>query len=105
MLLGAEDEIVQAINAEEALELGPEKFDLLLTDNNMPGITGLELIGRIKREYPNLAAIIYSAMLSPKDVPPGIMLIAKPWDDGEIRDKISQVLAAKAIQIFFKAVL
>ncbi|HSL40646.1 MAG TPA: ATP-binding protein [Desulforhopalus sp.] len=48
---------------EEALALftkDPEKFDLLLTDLTMPGLTGLELSERVKAQRPDLPIILFT---------------------------------------------
>ncbi|RLF56849.1 MAG: diguanylate cyclase response regulator, partial [Thermoplasmata archaeon] len=45
-------------SAEEALELlKNDKYTFLLTDINMPKMDGLELIARVKNEYPELCSI------------------------------------------------
>ncbi|MCB1904799.1 MAG: ABC transporter substrate-binding protein, partial [Gammaproteobacteria bacterium] len=53
--------VATAINAQEALRcLGPEArdFDLLITDQTMPGMTGVELIHRARQLKPGLPAIL-----------------------------------------------
>jgi two-component system, NarL family, nitrate/nitrite response regulator NarL len=43
-----------AESGEQALEmLEIDKFDLLITDINMPGISGIELTRLVKRKYPH----------------------------------------------------
>ncbi len=47
-----------AENGAEALQkLGNTAYTFLLTDIRMPGIDGLELIARVKRDHPNICAI------------------------------------------------
>ncbi len=51
----------EAANGQEVLEqLRDTEFDLLLLDLNMPGISGIELIGRIKACRPTLPILVYS---------------------------------------------
>lgn len=51
-----------ASSAEAALEtLKSEKFDLLLTDFNMPEKNGLQLATEAKSLYPNLEIVVFSA--------------------------------------------
>jgi DNA-binding NtrC family response regulator len=45
--------------AEEGLsQLNREDFDLLITDKNLPGIDGLELLRRARQRNPSLQAIL-----------------------------------------------
>jgi DNA-binding NarL/FixJ family response regulator len=53
--------IGEAENGEELLALLPEKtFDLLLMDLMMPGICSIDLIGRIRSSFPDLAILVLS---------------------------------------------
>lgn len=52
-----------AYNGEEALHfLAASPFDLMITDLNMPGISGIELLGMIRGKYQNMIAIVVSAV-------------------------------------------
>jgi PAS domain S-box-containing protein len=57
---------------EEALELvraNPERFELVLTDHTMPGMTGLLLAARIRQIRPDLPIVLmtgYSGVLMPE---------------------------------------
>ena len=47
---GGRNQIIMAENGTKAWELVQEmSFDLIISDNNMPGMTGLEFVTRIKR--------------------------------------------------------
>src|SRR5215470_275072 len=53
--------VVRASSAEEALaELGRAKFSLVITDQKMPHITGVELLERIGERYPSLVKVLLS---------------------------------------------
>ncbi len=51
-----------AANAEQALELQRHrKFDVAVLDQNMPGMDGLQLLGRLVTEDPELKVIVLTA--------------------------------------------
>jgi putative two-component system response regulator len=50
-------------SGEEALvALEQSSFELLITDLNMPGISGIELLGEIRGKYPEMISIVVSAV-------------------------------------------
>jgi CheY-like chemotaxis protein len=56
-------EVIVATSAIEALEiLKTNRFDLVLTDQMMPGMTGTDLTKRIKSMMPRMPVIIISGM-------------------------------------------
>jgi DNA-binding NarL/FixJ family response regulator len=53
--------LTEAVTGYEALDLLRENpFDLALVDLSMPGMTGLELVRRIKTEFPSVRVLILS---------------------------------------------
>lgn len=78
-------EIFEAISGEAALKsLSDQQVDLLVTDYNLPGITGTELMRRARLAQPELPAIIITANT-----------------DRKVRDEI---LEAGAVAVFSKPV-
>ena len=62
-LLSSDYHCETAETAERALEKLKEKsFDLILTDISMPGLSGLQLLERVLKHYPETLVIIISAM-------------------------------------------
>ena len=58
-------ETTEAANGEEALEfLKKEPFSLVITDIMMPGMTGIELLVKIKQLYPDTQVIIITSYAS-----------------------------------------
>ena len=54
--------IVTAAGGAEALDhFARHKFDLVVTDHKRPGMDGLELIGRLRKQAPNLPIVLVSA--------------------------------------------
>ncbi|MGI9504700.1 MAG: PEP-CTERM-box response regulator transcription factor [Geminicoccaceae bacterium] len=55
-------ESVWCANAEEAAAaLRKSEFDVVLTDINMPGISGLQLCDQVTRDYPDIPVIVMTA--------------------------------------------
>ena len=95
-ILGKENyEVVQAQNAQEALEkLARENFSLLLSDMVMPGMNGLELLKRVKQEWPLTKALIMTAYASTDTAVKAMQLgaldyITKPFTPAELRKIIN----------------
>jgi CheY-like chemotaxis protein len=62
-------EVVTASSAKEALDVADaRKFDLVLSDHLMPGMSGVELTQRIKARYPHLPVILLSGV---NEIPAG----------------------------------
>jgi two-component system chemotaxis response regulator CheY len=91
---------VEANSGFEALKLLPtQKFDLVITDINMPDINGLELINFIKNnpKYSHLPLIIVSTERSEEDKKRGMALgatayITKPFKAQELQQVIKQAM-------------
>ncbi|MBB4265841.1 response regulator [Roseospira visakhapatnamensis] len=82
--------------------LGPDGFDLLLTDLEMPGRTGLEVIAACKREHPDRPVIATSGKGRPVDVALDLArrtgadaVIAKPFKLSLLVDLVARVAAGE----------
>lgn len=65
--LGQKFEITNALSGEEALlELGGKKTDLLIADFRLPGMTGMELMGKFKSRNPDGKVILISGVTDQK---------------------------------------
>lgn len=55
-------QVVVGANGQEALDQAAKQvFDAVLLDNNMPGISGLEVLRQLRREHPNTAIVMVNA--------------------------------------------
>jgi two-component system chemotaxis response regulator CheY len=92
------DEVVEAADGAEALRiLESREIDLLLTDVNMPGMTGVELLREIARldRWPKLVRVIISTdgSASRRDEAEGLDVrcyLEKPFSPEVLRDVLSQ---------------
>jgi CheY-like chemotaxis protein len=89
-----------AFSAESALEylhtLKPFDVVLVLSDINMPGMNGLELLRIIKTEYPDLKVMMVTAYGDEANHQTAISygaddFITKPVDFNHLRDRISAI--------------
>jgi CheY-like chemotaxis protein len=87
-------EVLVARSGEDALKvLEKEKIKLVITDIRMPGISGLDLLSRVRKDYPDVKVIIMTAYGSPdvqKDanMRGSLYYIEKPFEIKEIREMI-----------------
>jgi len=52
-------EVIPCTNGADAVEsVSEEQFDIVLLDENMPGLSGLETLSQIKEKLPNLPVIM-----------------------------------------------
>lgn len=94
-------QITPAGDADEALqllaELG-ESFNVLVSDLNLPGMDGVELIAEARRRHPHLRCVVLSG--SPPeaanvDVLPDIAWILKPYSTEELVARLREAFEGK----------
>jgi len=90
-------EILCANSGTMALDILSQKaVDLLVTDLRMPGMSGSELIQKVKRSYPKIKVIIMTAYshLENTDRKHGnaMPMIEKPFEIHELRNLINKSL-------------
>lgn len=87
-------DVLIANSAEDALNvLKKEDIKMVITDIRMPGISGLDLLSRIKKNYPGVKVIIMTAYGSPDIQKEATMrgslsYIEKPFEMKDIRNMI-----------------
>lgn len=85
-----------AIDAQEAFAILREnRIDVVLSDHQMPGITGTEFLAQVRREFPNTVRLMLSGYADVNTVIAAIndgrveQYIQKPWDAGQLERIIS----------------
>ena len=72
MLLQLGHEVSTRKNGVDALDVfkaGPDKFDLVITDQAMPNLSGLDLADHLRKIKPNISIILctgYSELITPR---------------------------------------
>ncbi len=84
-----------AYSGAEALEaLKAEEFDLLMTDQGMPGMSGLELIDAARALHPTLPVVIVTGYAElPPDAPREVPRLAKPFPEDKLLGVVAQAMA------------
>ena len=91
-------EILAASSGEEALAiLSDKKVNLVITDINMPGMNGLDLLIEVNNRYPDTGVIIMTAYPSNAYEREAMMsgslrFVEKPFDINDMRDIVKGVL-------------
>lgn len=95
--------VLTASNGQEGLEVAiVEKPDLILLDNNMPVMTGIEMLSHL-RENPDLKktpVIMLTAICDPQDIAAASSYevadyVTKPFDFSDLMTKITKTLDKK----------
>ena len=99
-------QIYIALSGAEAMEvLQTEKIDLVISDQRMPKMTGVELLEKVKLMYPNLIRMLTTGYT---DMPATIdainkgkihRYIAKPWNVDELRVVLNNALETYSLRI------
>jgi len=70
-----------------------ENIDLVITDQAMPGMTGSELVSKIRAEKPELAVILATGYAElPAGEGQGIPRLAKPFRQQDLADSIAKAI-------------
>jgi DNA-binding NtrC family response regulator len=96
-------QLSEAVDGDEALKkLINNEFDLVLLDIRMPGLTGLEVLEKMREKSINTDVIIMTAYGSVEKAVEAMKLgaidfIGKPFTPEEIREIVSEVLAREKL--------
>lgn len=88
-------------NGDTALQkLRSASFDLLISDIRMPGMSGLDLLSKVKEDNPDLPVIMITAFASPDDAVSAMKngafdYISKPFNVDEIKSVINSATSQK----------
>jgi CheY-like chemotaxis protein len=91
-------EIALAPSGEVALEiLASQKIDVIVSDQRMPGMSGAELLDRVRRLHPDTVRIVLSGEpidLGLSDPSAYFRVLCKPTRIDELKSVIAQALHA-----------
>jgi CheY-like chemotaxis protein len=95
--------VLTASNGQEGLEMATaEKPDLILLDNNMPVMTGIEMLSRLREnpDFEKTPVIMVTAVCDAQDISAASSYgvsdyVTKPFDFADLMSKITQTLDKK----------
>ena len=78
--------------------LREEAFDLVILDNRMPGLNGLDLLPTLRREFPQIPILLVTAFGGRQVASSALRLgaasyLEKPFRLGQLRDAIAGLIA------------
>jgi len=94
--------IVTASSAAEGLQrLVEGGVDVIVSDQRMPGMTGVEFLRRAKDLYPETVRMVLSGFTELQSIIDAVnegaiyKFLTKPWDDGLLRSHVSEAFRTK----------
>lgn len=96
--------ILTAISAAEGLELlARNPVDVIVSDQRMPAMTGVEFLRRVKTIHPHIVRIVLSGYTELQSITDAInegaiyKFLTKPWDDEQLRANIEEAFRHKEL--------
>ncbi|MCJ2013290.1 response regulator [Methylobacterium sp. J-076] len=83
----------EAGNGTSALDLlAQERFDLVVADLAMPGMSGVELASEVRARAPGLPVLILTGHAEAMQIPPDLPVLAKPFRSADLATRVSALL-------------
>lgn len=94
--------LLTAASGEEGLEvLARNEVDVILSDQRMPGMSGVEFLRRAKELSPGTVRMVLSGYTELQSVTSAInegavyKFLTKPWDDAQLKENIAEAFRRK----------
>jgi DNA-binding NtrC family response regulator len=91
--------LLTAASAEEALAaVEREPVHLVMADQRMPGMTGIQLIQRIREQHPEVMRVVFTGYIDMNTAIDAInkgqvfRFVTKPWRDDDLKTVVRQAL-------------
>jgi len=102
LMRGAGYRIVTAGSGRDGLEvLAKQNVDVIVSDQRMPGMTGVDFLRTVKTMYPDTVRIVLSGFTELQSVTDAVnegaiyKFLTKPWDDAQLREHIEEAFQHK----------
>jgi CheY-like chemotaxis protein len=100
LLASEQREVVAVGSAEEGIAaFGHRNYDVLITDVNLPAMSGMDLVRQVLRDDPDARIIItsgYSLKLDLDKLGPHVRSITKPFDAPEMEALLASLCGTSA---------
>jgi diguanylate cyclase (GGDEF)-like protein len=104
LLRGDGYRILTANSGSEGLQILAENVvDVIVSDQRMPEMTGVEFLRKVRQSYPDTVRIVLSGFTELQTVTDAVnagaiyKFLTKPWDDEQLRSHIQEAVAYGAI--------
>ena len=94
--LGQEYEVLAFADAREALTIDPTSIGALVTDHNMPGMSGIELAREFRKHVPELPVMVVTGYRLDGALDPSFAFLRKPFVMADLRDWLDSVAEGRA---------
>ena len=90
--------VFECASAEEAVhEAGKQKFQLFILDWMLPGLSGVDIIAKLKKEQPHASVLMVTAKAEPQDIVNGLEkgaddYLTKPFDPAVMLARVKALL-------------
>ena len=95
-------QIMTAADGQAGLDLlAQTEVDVIVSDQRMPGMTGVEFLRKVKTLYPHTVRIVLSGFTELKSVTDAVnegaiyKFLTKPWEDVQLREHIAEAFQHK----------
>ena len=99
-LLRREFEVLKAKSAEEGIQLMQQhEVHIIMTDQRMPKITGVELLTKIRQRYPHAVRMLFTGFADLDSIVAAINqghvygFLTKPWEPGLLQTVVREAAA------------
>jgi CheY-like chemotaxis protein len=94
--------LITATSAAEGLQrLAEHEVDVIVSDQRMPGMTGVEFLRRAKELYPDTVRMVLSGYTELQSIIDAVnegaiyKFLTKPWDDERLRSHVAEAFRQK----------
>ena len=96
-----------AANAQKAwaiIQAQPNEIGLVMSDQRLPGVTGVELLTKVRRSYPHITRVLVTAYAEIADAVEAVnaagiyRYVSKPWDLPELKLSLARGLEFSSLR-------